>query len=101
MANLHRQKSVVGVDAVDKKVVEMEKLVKWIKKTYNLTSIPVRIKNEKRWESMDEIIVRESFDGMAQRINFNDGYGVIIYDWDEISTETEITIKTHYMEYVA
>ncbi len=74
----------------------MKELILWIKETYNLTSIPVRIKNEKRWESMDEIIVREPFEGMPQRIALDDKFGVIIYDWDEVSEEIKDAIISRY-----
>jgi len=76
----------------------MKNLIIWIKETYNLTSIPVRIMNEKRWESMDEIIVREPFEGMPQRIALDDKFGVIIYDWDEVSDEIKSAIVAKYRE---
>jgi len=74
----------------------MKNLVKWIKEELSLTSIPVRVKNEKRWESMDEIIEREPFEGVPHRIDFRDGYGVIIYSWDEISNEIDKKIVEYY-----
>jgi len=76
----------------------MKELILWIRETYNLTSIPVRIMNEKRWESMDEIIVREPFEGMPQRIALDDKFGVIIYDWDEVSDEIKSAIVAKYRE---
>jgi len=77
----------------------MKNLIIWIRETYNLTSIPVRIMNEKRWESMDEIIVREPFEGMPQRVALDEKFGVIIYDWDEVSEEIKDAIKAKYHEY--
>jgi hypothetical protein len=74
----------------------MKELVQWIKSTYNFTSIPVRIKNEKRWESMDEIIVREPFEGIPQRVDLEDGYGLIIYEWDIIDDSVINEIKSYY-----
>ncbi len=79
----------------------MKELIEWIKATYQLTAIPVRVLNEKRWESMDEIIVRERFEGVPQRVNFNDGFGVIIYDWDEVAPEVIVSIRTYYIDNVA
>ncbi len=77
-------------------VDKMRDLVRFIKDRYDLTSIPVRIKNEKRWESIDEIIETTPFEGVPQRLDLHDGYGVIIYDWDIVEEETLNNIKNHY-----
>lgn len=74
----------------------MKNLIIDIKESYGLTAIPVRIKNEKRWESMDEIIEREPFEGVPQRLAVGNGFGVIIYDWDTISEDTLNSIITTY-----
>ncbi len=76
----------------------MKELVQWIKSTYSFTSIPVRIKNEKRWESMDEIIVREPFEGIPQRVDLGDGFGLIIYEWDIINDSIIDEIKSYYQK---
>lgn len=74
----------------------MKELIQWIKATYSLTAIPVRIKNEKRWESMDEIIEREPFEGVPQRVQLDEQYGVIIYDWDIVEDDIIESIKAKY-----
>lgn len=76
----------------------MKNLIIWIKDTFNLTAIPVRIKNEKRWESMDEIIERIPFEGVPQRVALDDKFGVIIYDWDDVSDEIKTAIVAKYRE---
>ena len=75
---------------------KMKSIVEFIKSNYRLTSIPVRVKNEKRWESIDEIIVREAFEGIPHRVNFNDGYGVIIYSWDSVEDTILDEIRVEY-----
>ncbi len=79
----------------------MKELIQWIKNSYKLTAIPVRIKNEKRWESMDEIIEREPFEGIPHRIRLDDQYGVIIYDWNDIDSAVTDAITNRYVEITA
>ncbi len=79
----------------------MKELIQWIKNSYKLTAIPVRIKNEKRWESMDEIIEREPFEGIPHRIRLDDHYGVIIYDWNDIDSAVTDAITNRYIEITA
>ena len=76
----------------------MKELSNWISSEIKISVIPVRIKNEKRWESMDEIIEKTPFEGVPHRINFSDGYGVILYSWDEIEPSIENQIIDKYKE---
>ncbi len=82
-------------------IEKMRELIVSIKDRYNLTAIPVRIKNEKRWESMDEIIEKTPFEGVPQRLNFDDGYGIIIYDWDIVEESLLNDIKCDYLRLLA
>lgn len=76
---------------------KMQNIVGYIKKTHGLVAIPVRVKNEKRWESMDEIIEKIPFEGVPQRVDFCDGFGVIIYDWDIVDDVVLGEIKKRYL----
>jgi bacterioferritin-associated ferredoxin len=79
-----------------KSIQIMKTVISYIKLRHKLTAIPVRIKNEKRWESMDEIIERTPFEGVPQRVDFEDGFGVIIYDWDDVNPRIFREIKMFY-----
>ncbi len=75
---------------------KMRELISYIQEELTITAIPVRVKNEKRWESMDEISDGTPLDGMAQRLSFDDGYGIVVYDWNELSDEKITTIRDYY-----
>ena len=74
----------------------MKSLITFIKNQLNITAIPVRIKNEKRWESIDEIIENSPLDGMAQRVALDNNFGVVAYSWEELSENTINTIIEKY-----
>ncbi len=75
---------------------KMRELISYIREEFTITAIPVRVKNGKRWESMDEISDGAPLDGMAQRISFDDGYGIVAYDWEELSEEKICQIRDYY-----
>ena len=77
----------------------MKQLISWIEKNYSIQAIPVRIKNEKRWEAMDEIIPScQALEGIPQNLVLGDGFGVVLYSFDMLSEEIKSEIKVQYQE---
>lgn len=78
---------------------EMKIFTEYIRQTFRLIVIPVRVKNEKRWESMDEIIDHAmELEGVPQNILLGDGYGVVVYSFELLSRETVAEIQKVYQE---
>ena len=79
----------------------MKDFITWIEKAYDIQAIPVRVKNEKRFESMDEIIPRmQPLEGVAQNVEFGDGYGVVLYSFTLLSDDIKNEIIKKYQEQV-
>ncbi len=81
---------------MDSNTNTMKSLIEFLKNNLSLTAIPVRIKNEKRWESMDEIIENSPLDGMAQRVSLDENFGIVVYSWDELSKDMLKIITEKY-----
>ena len=71
--------------------------IAWIEKSYDIYAIPCRIKNEKRWESMDEIIPpRQPLEGIPQNLKLNDYYGVVLYSYALLDSSLKEAIVTQF-----
>ena len=77
----------------------MLQFIQFIQEKYHIQAIPVRIKNEKRWESMDELIdPADHLEGIPQNVSFDDGFGVVLYSFDFVSEEVKSEIKQIYKD---
>ncbi len=77
----------------------MTNLIDYINKTYQITAIPINILSEKRWASDDSLFKPEALEGVAQRIQLSEKRGVIIYSWEEVSSQIKEDIQQFWKEH--